>query len=359
KDEGFSFGGKRLSLRKRPLDSPVCQPESRVCSQLTPVLFISSGCRGSSARQAADSPAPGQTSFDALVTDLDLTNLAPSEEAQDSGCNIEARLLVFTDAEKQHVKRLVASPDILSVTDAVLSSLEQVADHWPNLGRLTSRLRNIVCLDVSNCMMQDNHLQAIARDCQCLRALDVSYNPCLTSRGLSTLLLSCPSLEELDISTCPRSLTDPTCAAIGRHCHGLTSLYMELDEVWMDTEAAKGLGAVMEEDEQCLSQQGLQHIAAGCANLQVLSLAGQHIAAAQASPAAQASLRQLTSQCQQGNVPEAAGAQPLRLLPDPPEQDAGSLFLCFSGASVFFWGAASSRAGARAFHDQAPEMTRL
>ncbi len=37
-----------------------------------------------------------------------------------------------------------------------------VADHWPNLPSLTSRLHALVCLDLSACLMQDSHLQVCA-----------------------------------------------------------------------------------------------------------------------------------------------------------------------------------------------------
>eukprot|EP00798_Chlamydomonas_sp_ICE-L_P015768 gene15768-21891_t len=280
---GFSFAKGLLKPSSRVLYNQLQHQESS-----TPDLFQ----KTHSHRPDEVSPADAAPPPSAELTTLDFTK--PSTPA-----DIEAAVLALTESQQQSVQRLMCSPQMLSSSPRVFDTLSrlpnlsflilgieggessaaasgQAEDTWPNLEPLMECLKNLVCLDVSNCGMQDAHLQAIARSCKGLRALDVSYSPQVSTAGLVEFLKTCTSLEELDASACPQATSDELMSAIAGNCPLLTSLYLEYDAEWVKTvsseEAARPpAGAV-------LSQAGLIVLAQGCTKLQMFNLAGQQVA---------------------------------------------------------------------------------
>jgi len=204
----------------------------------------------------------------------------------------------LSEAKRIAVQRLLCNPEILGAGKDCFAALQQCSslgflilslqgypgartaglfgppDNWPGLGDLTNCLQHLVCLDISNCLMQDSHLQAISSSCHSLRALDISYSPHVTTAGVSTLLSCCTALEELDMSTCPAAVSDELMQVVAAHCPRLTSLYMEHDEEFAANDTQRGLGL---SHAAYLTHGGLRALAAGCRELQVLSVAGQEV----------------------------------------------------------------------------------
>eukprot|EP00955_Chlamydomonas_euryale_P104768 365592-Chlamydomonas_euryale.AAC.16 len=141
-------------------------------------------------------------------------------------------------------------------------------DVWAGLSSLVGVLRHVVCLDMSNCSIDDGHLGIIGSHCSGLRALDLSYSPRVSEGGVARLLAAAVQLEEVDLSMCPAALSDATLDTLARCCPQLSSLYLEMDAAAAGAQLGGGAG------EARVSAAALVRVAQGCRQLTVLSLAG-------------------------------------------------------------------------------------